>query len=234
MARVLRLRLALGLLLISFDAGPRLILSLSSAAELGPVSHRCGHHGSVKTLPANHQQQAKMQASMKLRGGGSGISALLSRSTNAWDDSTSVSDEDASVENDDDHCSSDDEDMAIDHCELEDKIEEEEEGPYSTHSNSESTSSGAISSSSSGSSSSNVASARDESDMEMVPSLTMRKITSFIPWKGNLRHVVEMLRAARRIIVVTGGELLACCVYAHFCQAVRSSISQSTPRALLH
>ena len=205
----LRVRLALGLVLLAFDAGPRLIWSLPRTPASEPVpSARVRARGSVCA-------RGRGPAEMALRGGGGSISELLSRTAGAWGDSLSVSgddDDDGSgeAEEEGDESSGGAVEMDVEHyAQDEEEVDDEDEGPSSMQSDSR------LSSSSSGSSSKDEASregesAEGESD-EMAPPLPLGKMTTLSPCTGDLRRVVDMLRAARRVIVVTGAGISASC-----------------------
>jgi len=129
---------------------------------------------------------------MRLRGG----AAFLSRSTNTWDESLSAS----SAEDDDDN-STDDDIMHVAHIKAANQEEEEEEaeeedGPSSAHSDSQLCSS---------SSSKEASRGEGHEEMDIPRSVSGGKITAYTSGSGDLGRVLDMLRVAHRIIVVTGG-----------------------------
>jgi len=124
---------------------------------------------------------------MRLRGG----AAFLSRSTNTWDESLSAS----SAEDDDDDI------MHVAHIkaanqEEEEEEEEEEDGPSSAHSDSQLCSS---------TSSKEASRGEGHEEMDIPRSVSGGKITAYTSGSGDLGRVLDMLRVAHRIIVVTGG-----------------------------
>jgi NAD-dependent SIR2 family protein deacetylase len=190
-----RLRVALGMILLAFAAGPRLAVSLPRARARAVIDGTRGLHSFVCA-----RESGRSPTRMTLRGGGSSIAELLSCSTRAWGDS-SLS---GSAEGDDD--SGDAVEMDV-----------EDEGPSSTQSDSGLSSGDGrdVDSSSRDTSSMDGAGREGESEggesEEMVPALPLGKVTTIAPCTGDLRRVVDMLGAARRVIVVTGAGISASC-----------------------
>ena len=193
--KMARLRLALGMILLAFAAGPRLAVSLPRTPARAVIDGTRGLHSVVCAC-----ERGRSPTRMTLRGGGSSIAELLSCSTRAWGDS-SIS---GSAEGDDD--SGDAVEMDV-----------EDEGPSSTQSDSglSSGDGGDVDTSSRDMSSRDGAGREGESDGgesdEMVPAPPLGKVTTIAPCTGDLRRVVDMLGAARRVIVVTGAGISASC-----------------------
>jgi hypothetical protein len=149
---------------------------------------------------------------LKLRGGGSSISAYISRAA-----STSSS-TDEIVSSGDEDCEADDSNDAdeLQEQRLKAKLEDENS---SAQTQSDSNSCGSSSSSSSSSISStgcereevevDYAEDSEEEMLHIAPRQTLGKFTIHTSCTGDLRNVLAMLSASRRIIVVTGAGLSA-------------------------
>jgi len=187
-----------------------------AAVPRGPCAREPGMHTRLLLAGA---------APMKLRGGGRAISAILARSSNAWDDSLSESSALDGGDGDDESSDDDDGDNNIDAGSIspgQRGLDEDADGPSSAHSDSPlSSTSGSGSTSDSSSSSRNGASDggdgeseadSDETDLVSTSlSPARHKITTYTSCTGDLRHVLQLLRRSHRIIVVTGAGMSASC-----------------------